>query len=334
MSTVDAGSRLLGRRSECAALDELVASVRAGASRALVLRGEAGVGKSALLAYLARRSSGCAVARATGVESEMELAFAGLQQLCAPFADRLERLPAPQRDALGTAFGLRDGDTPDRFLVGLAVLSLMSAVAETQALVCIVDDAQWLDGTTAQALAFVARRLGAEALGLVFAVREPSAEQALEGLPELVVEGLDDADARELLGAAVTGPMDEHVRERLLAEAHGNPLALLELPLGRTPADLAGGYEQGEPPALARRIEQRYQERLAALPPPTRLLVLVAAAEPVGDPVLVWRAAATLGIGADAEGPATAAGLVDFGAQVRFRHPLVRSAAYLAAEPD
>jgi DNA-binding CsgD family transcriptional regulator len=333
MPTVDSGPRLLGRRSECAALDELVASVRAGPSRALVLRGEAGVGKSALLAYLAQRSSGCAVARATGVESEMELAFAGLQQLCAPFADRLERLPAPQRNALGIAFGVRDGDAPDRFLVGLAVLSLMSAAAETRPLVCIVDDAQWLDRATAQALAFVGRRLGAESVGLVFAVREPSDEQRLDGLPDLVVEGLDDADARELLDAVVTGPMDEDVRERLLAEAYGNPLALLELPRGRTPAELAGGYGRGEPPVLASRIEQRYQEQLATLPPPTRLLVLVAAAEPVGDPVLVWRAAATLGIERDAEGPAIAAGVVEFGAQVRFRHPLMRSAAYLAAEP-
>jgi DNA-binding CsgD family transcriptional regulator len=326
--------RLLGRRSECAALDDLVASVRAGASRVLVLRGEAGVGKSALLTYLTTRSSGCAVIRATGVESEMELAFAGLQQLCSPFADRLDRLPAPQRDALGIAFGLRDGDTPDRFLVGLAVLSLLSAVAEREALICVVDDAQWLDGATAQALAFVARRLGAESVGLAFAVREPGGEQQLEGLPELVIEGLDDADARELLDELVTGPMDENVRERLLAEAHGNPLALLELPRSRSPAELAGGYESGEPPALTSRIEQRYQELLATLPPPARLLVLVAAAEPVGDPVLVWRAAAALGVEPDAEGPATAAGLIDFGAQVRFRHPLMRSAVYLAAEPD
>jgi DNA-binding CsgD family transcriptional regulator len=328
MSTIDSGPRLLGRRRERATLDELMASVRAGPSRALVLRGEAGVGKSALLAHLTTLASGCAVARATGVESEMELAFAGLQQLCAPFADRLERLPGPQRDALGIAFGLRAGDAPNRFLVGLAVLGLMSAAAETQPLVCIVDDAQWLDAASAQALAFVARRLGAESVGLVFAVRDAGGDRHFGGLPELVVEGLDDADARELLDALVTGPMDENVRERLLAEAHGNPLALLELPHGRTPAELAGGYSQD----LPGRIEQRFQERLEALPPATRLLVLVAAAEPVGDPVLLWRAAAALGIGPDAEGPA--AGLVDFGAQVRFRHPLVRSAAYLAAEPD
>ena len=196
MSTTVSARRLLGRRSECAALDQLVASVRAGPSRALVLRGEAGVGKSALLEYLAQHASGCGIARAAGVESEMELAFAGLQQLCAPFLDRLERLPGPQRDALGTAFGLRDGDAPDRFLVGLAVLSLLSDVAEERPLVCIVDDAQWLDAASAQALAFVARRLGAESVGLVFAVREPSGERHFEGLPELAVGGLDDRDAQ------------------------------------------------------------------------------------------------------------------------------------------
>ena len=199
MSTAVSARRLLGRRRECAELDQLVASVRAGPSRALVLRGDAGVGKSALLEYLAQHSPGCAVARAAGVESEMELAYAGLQQLCAPFLDRLDRLPGPQRDAFGTAFGFRDGDAPDRFLVGLAVLSLLSDVAEDRPLVCIVDDAQWLDTASAQALAFVARRLGAESVGLVLAVREPSGDRHFEALPELAVGGLDDRDAHELL---------------------------------------------------------------------------------------------------------------------------------------
>jgi hypothetical protein len=197
MSTTAPGPRLLGRRSECAALQELVASVRSGPSRALVLRGEAGVGKSALLEYLTQHASGCTVARAAGTESEMELAYAGLQQLCAPFLGHLERLPSPQRDALGTAFGLRAGDAPGRFLVGLAALSLLSVVAEERPLVCIVDDAQWLDAASAQALVFVARRLGAESVGLVFAVREPSGERHLEGLPELPLGGLDDRDAYE-----------------------------------------------------------------------------------------------------------------------------------------
>ena len=331
MSTAASARRLLGRRRERAALDRLVASVRAGPSQALVLRGEAGVGKSALLEYLARRASGCGILRAAGVESEMELAFAGLQQLCAPFLDRLERLPGPQRDALGTAFGLRDGAAPDRFLVGLAVLSLLSDVAEDRPLVSIVDDAQWLDAATAQALAFVARRLGAESVGLVFALREPGDERRFEGLPELAVAGLDDRDALELLGTVVAGPLDERVRDRIVAETRGNPLALLELPRGRTPAELAGGFGLSDGPALPGRIEQSFRERLAPLPPSTRLLLLAAAAEPVGDPVLVWRAAAELGIGPDAAAPASAAGLIDFGAQVRFRHPLVRSAVYGAA---
>jgi DNA-binding CsgD family transcriptional regulator len=315
-------------------LDELVASLRAGPSRALVLRGEAGVGKSALLEYLVQHASGCAIARAAGVEAEMELAYAGLQQLCAPFLDRLERLPGPQHDALGTAFGLRHGEAPDRFLVGLAVLSLLSDVAEERPLAGIVDDAQWLDAASAHALAFVARRLGAESVGLVFAVRDPFGERYLEGLPELVVAGLDDAAAEELLSGAVAGPLDERVRDRILAETRGNPLALLELPRGRTLADLAGGFGLSDAPALSGRIEQSFRDRLAPMPPSTRLLLLIAAAEPVGDPLLVWRAAAEIGIGAEAAGPATAASLIAFGAQVRFRHPLVRSAVYGAAAPE
>ena len=328
--------QLLGRRSECAALDELVASVRAGASRALALRGEAGVGKSALLEYLLQRASGCATARAAGVESEMELAFAALHQLCAPFVDRLDHLPGPQREALGTAFGLRDGDAPDRFLVGLALLSLLSDVAEERPLICVLDDAQWLDAASAQALRFVSRRLGAESVGLVFAVREANGERHLEGMAELVVGGLDDRDARELLAAVITGPLDERVRDRIIEETRGNPLALLELPRGRSPAELAGGFgldggpDDSNPPA---RIEASFRERLAPLPPATRLLLLVAAAEPVGDPLLVWKAAAALGLDAGAAAPATATGLVELGAQVRFGHPLVRSAVYKAAAP-
>ncbi len=309
-------------------------SIRAGLSRALVLRGESGVGKSALLEHLMQRASGCTIAQAAGTESEMELAYAGLQQLCAPFLDRLGRLPSPQRDALGTAFGLRDGDAPDRFLVGLAVLSLLSAVAEERPLVCIVDDAQWLDAASAHALVFVARRLGAESVGLVFALREPIGARNLEGLPELALGGLDDRDARELLATVVTGPLDERVRDRIVAETRGNPLALLELPRGFTPAELAGGFGLSDDPALSGRIETRIRERLAPLPAPTRRLLLVAAAEPVGDPVLVWRAAADLGIGPDASAPLAGAGLIDFGAQVRFRHPLVRSAVKAAAAPE
>src|SRR6516225_12210287 len=334
MSTPVSARRLLGRASECAALDGLVVSMRAGLSRALVVRGEPGVGKSALLVYLVGRASGCGIGRSVGVESEMELAFAGLQQLCAPFLDRIGGLPRPQRDALGTAFGLRGGEAPDRFLVGLAVLGLLSEAAEERPLVCVVDDAQWLDAASAQALAFVARRLGAESVGLVFAVREPGGARHLEGLPELAVGGLDDGDAQELLGTVVAGPLDEQVRDRIVAETRGNPLALLELPRGRTPAELPGGFGLSGGPAVPGRIEQSFRERLAPLPPSTRLLLLVAAAEPTGDPVLVWRAAAGLGIGPNAAAPAAVADLIDFGAQVRFGHPLMRSAVYGAAAPE
>src|SRR3954471_3966668 len=247
---------LLGRRRECETLDRLVADVRAGKSAVLVLRGEAGIGKSALLAYLVERAADCRIARAAGVESEMELPFAGLHQLCGPMLDRLDHLPAPQREALATAFGLSAGDPPDRFLVGLAVLSLLSEVAEDGPLLCVVDEAQWLDRASAQTLAFVARRLLAEAVGVVFAVREPSPTEDLAGLPELVVGGLDEADASALLHSAIPGRLDERVSDRIIAEARGNPLALLELPRGLTSAELAGGF--GSPNVampLASRIE-------------------------------------------------------------------------------
>ena len=322
---------MLDRRSEREELGRLLRDARAGQSQVLVLRGEAGFGKTALLEYLSERAAGCRLARAAGVESEMELAFAGLQQLCAPMLDRLEQLPGPQRDALGTAFGLRTGEPPDRFLVGLAVLSLLAEVAEEQPLVCLVDDAQWLDRVSAQTLAFVARRLLAERVGLVFAVREPSDEQELAGLPEQVVGGLSDGDARALLDSAIPGRLDERVRDRIVAETRGNPLALLELPRGLTPAELAGGFALPDASPLASQIEQSFLRQLQPLPAETRRLLLTAAAEPVGDVHLLWRAVERLGIGADAAAPAEAAGLIELGARVRFRHPLVRSAAYRAA---
>ena len=304
-------------------------AVRASEGRALVVRGEPGVGKTALLDYLAEQALGCRVARAAGVESEMELAFAGVHQLCAPMLDRLERLPVPQGEALRTAFGLSSGSAPDRFLVGLATLSLLADVAEEHPLVCLVDDEQWLDRASAQVMAFVARRLVAESVGVVFAARVPSDE--LVGLPELVVEGLGEADARRLLEAALTGPLDAQVRDRLVAETRGNPLALLELPRGLTPAELAGGFALPDAMPLSGRIEASFRRRLDALPADTRLLVLVAAAEPVGDPVLMWRAGERLGIQAQAATLAAEAGLLEVGARVRFRHPLVRSAAYRSA---
>ncbi|HEX4671935.1 MAG TPA: AAA family ATPase [Solirubrobacteraceae bacterium] len=321
---------LLGRRSESRTLDRLLEVARAGESRVLVIRGSPGIGKTALLEYAVERASGCRVARAAGVQAEMELAFAGLQQLCAPMLDRVEQLPAPQQDALGVAFGLRAGDPPDRFLVGLAVLGLFSEVAQEQPLVCIVDDVQWLDLASAQALVFVARRLLGESVALVLATRDPG--DALEGLPTLVVEGLPDGDARALLGSALRVPLDERVRERLVAETRGNPLALLELPLGLTPAELAGGFGLLDAPGLSGRIEDSFRRRLTGLPAETQRLLLVAAAEPVGDPVLVWRAAGRLGIGVQAA--AETDGLLAIGASVTFRHPLVRSSVYRAASPE
>ena len=318
------------RRDEREALERLLEAVRGGQSRVLVVSGEPGVGKTALLESAIGSASGFRVARAVGVESEMELAFAALQQLCAPMLDRLDRLPAPQRDALGVAFGLRAGNAPDRFLVGLAVLSLFSEVAEEQPLLCVVDDAQWLDRVSAQALVFVARRLLAESVALVLVTREAGEE--FDGLPKLAVEGLRDGDARALLGSAVRVPLDERVRERLVAETRGNPLALLELPRGLTPGELAGGFGLLDAPALSWRLEDSFRRRLAGLPADTQRLLLVAAAEPVGDPVLVWRAARRLGIGVQAA--ADTDGLLAIGARVTFRHPLVRSAVYRAAAPD
>ena len=314
-------------------LDQLVASVRAGPSRALVLRGEAGVGKSALLEYLVQHASGCGIARTVGVESEMELAYAGLQQLCGPFVDRVERLPGPQRDALGTAFGLRDGDAPDRFLVGLAVLSLFSDVADDRPLVCIADDAQWLDAASAQALAFVARRLGAESVGLVFAVRDPATSATSWDCRSSPSAGsmtvMRTSYSRRWSPVLSTSACEIGSWPRRAA-THWHCWS----PSGWRPAELAGGFGLADGPALSGRIEQSFRERLAPLPPPTRLLLLVAAAEPVGDPVLVWRAAAELGMGPHVAAPATVSGLVDFGAQVRFGHPLVRSAVYGRAAPE
>jgi DNA-binding CsgD family transcriptional regulator len=333
---------LTGRSSELSALDGLVEAVRAGQSRALVVSGEPGVGKTALLDYLAGRANGCRVERAAGVESEMELAFAGLHQLCASMLGQLDRLPGPQQEALRTAFGLVAGPVPDRFLVGLAVLGLLSEVAGQRPLVCVVDDEQWLDRASAQALGFAARRLAADPVGLVFAARVPGPD--LAGLPELAVGGLRAADARALLDSVLAGPLDARVRDRFVAEAGGNPLALLELPREVTSAELAGGF--GLPgmtlpgmtlPGMtpARRIEETFGRRIQALAPDTRRLLQLAAADPSGDSSLMWRAAGKLGIPLQASTPAVEAGLAVFGTQVRFRHPLVRSAAYQSASlPD
>jgi DNA-binding CsgD family transcriptional regulator len=312
-------------------LSGLVGDVRRGESRALVVRGEAGVGKTALLEYVSGQAQDATVVRAVGVESEMELAYASLHQLCGPLLDRLELLPGPQRHALEIVFGLSAGDAPDRFLVGLAVLSLLSEVSGERPLLCVVDDAQWLDRTSALTLVFVARRLLAEPVGLVFGVRDAS--EAFRPLPELAVGGLRNGDARALLTSAVRFRLDEQVRDRIVAETRGNPLALLELPRGLSAVELAG-FGTGAISASPSGIEESFRRRLAALPDETRRLLLIAAAEPLGEPTLVWRAAELQGIGLEAAAPAGEAGLCEFGARVRFRHPLVRAAAYRAASPD
>jgi DNA-binding CsgD family transcriptional regulator len=322
---------LVGRGDELAALDGVLAAARAGRSRVLVLRGEAGIGKTALLDQVAARAAGCRVARAAGVESERELAYAGLQQLCAPFLDRLEHLPAPQRTALGTAFGVTAGAPPDRFLVGLAVLTLLAEVAEDRPLVCLVDDAQWLDRVSAQTLAFVARRLLAEPIALIVAVREPAEQLDVAGLPELTVRGLGEAAAGALLDSVLKGPLDVRVRDRIVAETHGNPLALVELPRWWTAAEQADGLRPPDGAALAGRLERCFLQQLAPLPADTRRLLLIAAAEPLGDATLLWRAAGELGLGADPAAAAEATGLIGFGPRIRFRHPLVRSAVYRSA---
>ena len=323
---------LRGRRSECRELDRLLETMHSGQSAVLVLRGEAGIGKTALLEYTAEHAEGCRVLHAGGVQSEMELPFAALHQLCAPLLGGLGRLPSPQREALATAFGLSSGTRPDRFLVGLAVLSLLSGGEEP--LVCLIDDAQWFDQSSAQVLAFVARRLQAESVALVFAERGQGELDELAGLPELRLEGLSEAHADALLASVISGPLDERVRQRIVAETHGNPLALLELPHGLSPADLAGGFALTAALPLPSRIEESFRQRVERLPADSQRLLLVAAAEPIGDPTLLWRAADQFGIGAVTAGPAEDADLITLGARVIFRHPLLRSAIYRAASAD
>jgi DNA-binding CsgD family transcriptional regulator len=320
---------LLGRVDECAVLDRLVADIYRGEGRSLVLGGEAGIGKTALLEYLVASVSGLTVVRAIGVESEMELAFASLHQVCAPLLDRLERLPIPQRHALESVFGLSAGAAPHRFLVALGVLSLFSEVAEERPLLCVVDDAQWLDQASALTLAFVARRLLAEPVGLIFAAREPS--EALMHIPELEVRGVRNGDARTLLDSALRFKLDERVRDRIVAETRGNPLALLELPRGLTATQLAGGFGLTEAQALPGRIEDSFVQRLRTLSYEARRLLLAAAAEPVGDPFLLRRAAERLGLEPAAARAAEADGLLAISERVTFRHPLVRSAVYRSA---
>jgi DNA-binding CsgD family transcriptional regulator len=323
-----------GRARERQALDGLLDRVRGGESAVLVIRGEAGVGKTALMRYCARQASGCRLVQIAGVESEMALPFAALHQLCAPLLGDLAALPEPQERALRVAFGLAAGSAPDRFVVGLAVLSLLAEEAAARPLVCLVDDAQWLDDASSQVLGFVGRRLLAESVLLLFAVREAADERLFAGLPALTVEGLTDEDARALLTAAVPGHLDERVRDRIVAETRGNPLGLLELARGLSEAELAGGFAGPPTASLPGRLQDHYLQRVRALPEPTQRLMLLAAADPTGDATLLWRAAPTLGLGRDAAAAADAEQLLHIGSRVRFRHPLVRSAAYTAGSSE
>src|ERR1700733_9464406 len=331
-------SRLFGRTAELEILRRLIADARRGRSAVLVMRGEPGIGKTELLRHLIAEVPGFGVARVAGVESEVVLPFAGLHQLCAPMLGRLGSLAEPQRRALSVAFGLASGDSPDRLMVALAVLSLIAEISEKRPMLCVVDDTQWLDQASAQVLGFVARRLLAESIALVFAVRTPdpgaAAPDHLAGLPELRLGGLDEQSARALLATVISGPLDESVRARILEETHGHPLALLELYRGRSPADLAGGFALPDAGDLPRRIEDQEAARLGELPGEMQRLVLLAAADPVGDPALIFRAARVLGLDTGAVNLAATADLLEFRANVRFRHPLVRSAAYRAAAAD
>ncbi len=321
---------LRGRDSEREALRGLISTVRSGSCQVLVLRGEAGVGKTALLEYVSELATGFRCVQVAGVQSDMELAFAGLQQLCAPLLDHINELPEPQREALNVAFGRAVGPTPDRFLVGLAALSLLAAAANKQPLLCIIDDAQWLDEVSVQTLGFVARRLLAEPVALVFAVRDHRV--VLAGLPELEIEGLSDGDARELLESVMLGGIDPRVRDRIVAETRGIPLAIVEVPRSASATELAGGFWISGKRSSAAAIEDGFMQRIKSLPADTQRLLLVAAAEPMGDAALFLRAAAGLGIAVDALAPAEAAGLIEFGPRMRFHHPLMRSAAYRAAD--
>jgi DNA-binding CsgD family transcriptional regulator len=325
---------LRGRFREREALDDTLDRVRGGESDVLVLRGEAGIGKTSMLHYVVHRATGCRIIQVAGVESELELPFAALHQLCGPLLGEVASVPDHQIDALRVALGLASGPPPDRLVVGLATLGVLSEAATDEPLVVLVDDAQWLDEATCQVLGVVARRLGNESVLLVLAVRETGTDRLFPGVAELTLDGLDEDDARAVLSAATPGHLDDRVRERLVAETRGNPLALMELVHGMTEAELAGGFAVPATPVTTTVLEERYIERVRALPEPTQRLLLVAAADATGDPTLMWRAAHSLGLGHDDAEPARAEQLLEIGSGVRFRHPLVRSAAYAAASAD
>lgn len=328
----DVRTPLRGRRRERGALDELLEQARGGTSAVLVLRGDPGMGKSRLLDYVADRVAGFRVVRTGGVESEMELPYSGLHQLCGPLSGHVGQLPSRMRDGLQVAFGMTDGNAPDRFLIGLAVLNLLAEAADEQPLLCLIDDAQWLDRSSLQTLGFVARRLMAERVVILFALRGTAPE--LGGLPDLDVSPLHVRDARALLSAAIPAPLDPDVRDRMVAEAAGNPLALLQLAASVRPGQLAGGFGLSAPRPVTSGIEVAFLQQFEALPDATRRLLLTAASEPTGDLALLWRAARYQGIAAAAAAPAEYAGLVQLSSRVQFHHPLVRSVIYRAASPD
>ena len=324
----------LGRTLERERVDAMLAHACDGQSAVLVVRGEAGIGKTALLRYAARQASGLRISEIEGIQAEMELPFAAIHRLCTPLLGELELLAEPQQNALRVALGVTAGDAPDRFLVAVAVLTLLSATAEQRPLLCLVDDAQWLDAVSVEALGFVARRLVAEPMAMIFSLREPVTTRALEGLPQLSLGGLDEPDARALLSRVVPGRLNDRVCDRIIAETGGNPLALMELSEGMSPSERAGGFAPPAANDLPSRLEEGYVRRVAGLPGATQRLMLLAAAEPLGDAALLWRAADRLSIGPGALAPAREAGLLGIDDRVRFHHPLVRSAVYRAASPD
>ena len=328
------GLGFLGRTRECERLDGMLAQARDGRSAVLVIRGDPGIGKTSLLRYAARQASGLRVAEVEGVEAEMELPFAAIHRLCAPMLGELEVLAEPQRDALRITLGISSGDAPDRFLVAVAVLNLLAATAEDRPVLCLVDDAHWLDAASAQSLGFVARRLLAEPVAMMFSLREPATTRALDGLPQLSLDGLDEPDARALLSRAAPGRLDDRVRERIIAETGGNPLALMELSQRMTPAERAGGFAPPAAGDLPSQLNEEYVRRIAGLPEATQRLMLLAAADPLGDATLLWRAAERLSTDPSALTHAAEAGLLEIDDQVRFSHPLVRSAVYEAASVD
>src|SRR3954469_581553 len=328
------GLGFVGRTSECRRLDGMLAQARDGRSAVLVIRGEPGIGKSALLRYAARQASGLRIAQVEGVEAEMELPFAAIHQLCAPMLGRLEVLAEPQQNSLRVALGIAPRDAPDKLLVAVAGLNLLAATAEERPLLCLVDDAQWLDAASVQALGFVARRLLAEPMAMMFSLREPTVTRAFDGLAQLTLEGLEESDARALLSRAVPGRLDDRVRDRIIAETGGNPLALVELSQRMSAGERAGGFVPPAASDLPMQLEEEYVGRIAGLPGASQRLILLAAADPLGDASLLWRAAGRLSIDPGARAPAAQAGLLEIDDRVRFRHPLVRSAVYRATSMD